>query len=127
MSRQITFTHETSRGVEHKHAIPARFDVCPSCDGHGSHLHPDIGGHAYSVDEFAEAFDDDERGEYFRRGGRYDVECLTCHGRRVVDVPDEAEAARTSRGRRLLALYFAIVEREAAAEAERAHERRMGY
>src|SRR5262245_61220173 len=108
MAQTIRFTHETSRGVEHEHTLPARREVCDRCDGYGTHLHPAIGGHAYSPEEFNEAFfEDDEREAYFTRGGRYDVRCEVCGGEKVVDVVDVDAAERTLRGRRLLALYTA--------------------
>lgn len=124
----LRFTHETTRGVEHVHELPACFEVCPGCDGHGTHLHPAIGEHAYSSDEFAEAFDSDEdRAQYFTRGGLYDVECSECDGKRVVLVVDHEAASRTHRGRRLLALHLALVDRDAEHAATRRHEERMGY
>jgi RecB family endonuclease NucS len=76
-------------------SIPGRYEVCPQCDGHRTHLNPNIGEHAYSVEEFYEEFDDDEsRTEYFKRGGRYDVLCEECHGQRVVVVPDRDKCSK---------------------------------
>jgi hypothetical protein len=86
MTQEFTLT--TEDGDEYKIELPVRFDVCPSCEGVGTHLHPAIGEHAYTVEEFAEEFDDEERGEYFRQGGRYDVQCKECGGQRVVSVVD---------------------------------------
>ena len=126
MAKTITFTHETSGGVEHEHELPAHFEVCSHCEGHGTHLHPDIRNHAYSPDEFYDSFYEEERGEYFRRGGRYDVQCELCRGERVISVIDEDAASRTLRGRRLLAIYNARIDRDAAYAAECAAERRMG-
>lgn len=123
----ITFTHETRSGLELTHELPAQYVVCDRCEGHGTHLHNDIGSHAYSAEEFAESFDDEERGEYFRHGGRYDVLCEECNGRHVISTVDEDSARSTLRGRRLLALYFAVQEREARYRAEERHERLMGY
>jgi hypothetical protein len=124
----ITFTHETSGGLEITHTLPARFEVCGRCEGHGSHLTPSIGEHAYTREEFDETFHDpDDRAEYFRRGGIYDVECTECHGRRVVPVVHEAEATRTRRGRRVLAIFEALQERHARMLAEERREARYGY
>lgn len=123
---KITFTHTTSGDFEHEHELPARFEVCSGCDGHGSRLNRAIGEHAYSREEFAREFDDEEQAQYFTRGGRYDVECDECHGARVVPVVDEDEARRTLRGRRLLALYEAVTNERANYAAECAAERRMG-
>lgn len=76
---------------EIKHELPAKFEVCDRCDGHGMHLTPSIGNHAYSQEEFEESFPEPEdRAEYFRRGGIYDVRCEECKGERVVSVVDES-------------------------------------
>ena len=113
---------------EYEHELPAVYVVCPKCEGHGAHLAPSIGEHAYSREEFYEAFsDEDDRAEYFKRGGRYDVPCTACDGRRVVLEVDQEAAKLTGRGRRLLALYDAVSEREAAWRREEAYERKYGY
>lgn len=70
------------------HEVTARYDVCVHCEGHGTILNPSIAQHAYSQEEFAESFDEEEAEEYFRRGGRYDITCPDCKGLRVVLVPD---------------------------------------
>lgn len=44
--------------------------------------------HAYTLEEFNRDFDDEEKQEYFRRGGMYDVQCPTCHGKNVVEEID---------------------------------------
>lgn len=123
----ITFTVITGSGLEHEHELPAVFEVCDRCDGHGTHLTPSIGEHAYSSEEFAESFDDEERAEYFKRGGIYDVPCEVCKGARVVPVVDEERAALTLRGRRLIALYWHALEQRAAWRREEESERRFGY
>jgi RecJ-like exonuclease len=71
-------------------ALPHRMEVCERCEGHGKHLNPNIGSHAYTPEEFNESFDDDEREQYFKRGGIYDVICEVCHGRNVVPMLDES-------------------------------------
>jgi hypothetical protein len=95
MQTTTEFTYEDDDGVEHVVQLPAKFEVCGRCEGHGTHLHPAIGEHAYSVEEFNEAFDDDEsRAAYFQRGGMYDVTCEQCGGKRVVAVVDEEALER---------------------------------
>ena len=74
---------------ESEHEFPSRFEVCDACEGHGMVLCEGMRGYAYSAEEFAESFDDEEREEYFKRGGRYDVTCDVCRGARVVPVVDE--------------------------------------
>jgi len=125
---ELRFTRENSRGVETEYVLPGRFEVCPRCEGHGTHLTPSIGEHAYSAEEFNETFwEPEDRAEYFRRGGMYDVDCETCRGKRVILVPDEDACRLTLRGRRLLALYEAIELAKAEDAAERRREERYGY
>ena len=92
MSQQglIELTWYDENGDEVKHSFPATNEVCDRCEGFGTHLHPDIGSHGYSVEEFNEAFfEDEDREAYFSRGGKYDVSCEECHGKNVVAVVDE--------------------------------------
>jgi len=85
----VTLTDDCGDDVDHE--LPARFEVCPRCEGHGTHLNPSIGEHVYSAEEFYESFPEPEdRAEYFKRGGIYDVTCQECRGHRVVPVVDEA-------------------------------------
>lgn len=70
--------------------LPACFEVCDDCEGHGTVLNATMRGHGYTTQEFNEAFDDEDREQYFRRGGKYDVVCPTCVGNRVVPAVDEA-------------------------------------
>ena len=79
----ITYTDED--GEEVSVDLPSRKVVCPACKGEGSLLHPSMRGHAYTQEEFAEAFSEEEAAEYTRRGGRYDVQCEQCRGKNVVD------------------------------------------
>ena len=83
------FNDEDDSEVEY--SLPAKNEVCDRCEGTGYHLTPSIGEHAYSSEEFYEAFDDEEdREQYFKRGGIYDVVCYTCKGKNVVLVVDES-------------------------------------
>lgn len=70
--------------------VPARWEVCGDCDGHGSTLRESLRG-GFTESEFNECFDDEEsREQYFMRGGIYDEQCKTCRGRTTVLVPNEA-------------------------------------
>lgn len=121
-----TYTVENEDGEEYQIELPTRFEVCPRCEGHGKHLHPAIGEHAYSVEEFNEAFDDDdERAAYFTRGGRYDVTCEQCHGDRVVEVID-AEHCTTDEQKEGLRLLEEKEHEDYAYEAMCRAERAMG-
>ena len=84
----ITVTLEDDDGNETEHELPSKMIVCERCEGHGTHLTPSIGEHAYSQEEFYDSFDDEGREEYFRRGGIYDVTCFDCKGKNVVQVVD---------------------------------------
>jgi hypothetical protein len=83
-------TYFDAAGDEVEVQLPSKFEVCPRCEGHGTHLNPSIGQHAYSMEVFRESFDDEEAEQYFKRGGIYDVTCEQCGGKRVTEVPDEA-------------------------------------
>lgn len=85
----ITVTYITDRGEEIVLDLPAKNEVCHDCDGEGYVLCEGMRGYAYSAEELYESFDAEERAEYFRPGGRYDVVCPTCKGKNVVKVVDE--------------------------------------
>ena len=107
-------TVEDENGVEH--VLPTRFDVCPTCEGHGVHDHP-----AFANGLTSEDFDEDPdfREDYF--AGHYDVCCEECRGERVVSVVDEDKADPA-----LLALWREKLQADADYAAECAAERRMG-
>ena len=63
--------------------VPAKFDVCGTCDGKGSHVNPGIDSNGITSDEMWQ--DPEFAEDYFR--GVYDVPCYECHGRRVIAVP----------------------------------------
>lgn len=70
--------------------LPAKFVVCGNCNGHGTVVIAGMRGYCYTQDEFNDAFDDeDDRAAYFKRGGKYDVQCPTCKGKNVVKVVDD--------------------------------------
>jgi len=63
--------------------LPAKYEVCPRCEGRGVHVNPNIDGNGLSQ----ECIEDSEFMEdYFN--GAYDVSCYECNGERVVLVPD---------------------------------------
>jgi len=70
-------------------SLPAKMVVCSDCRGLGFVLCEGMRGHAYSQEEFEEAFwDDEDREAYMTRGGKYDVICPTCKGKNVIPVID---------------------------------------
>lgn len=105
--------------------FPAIMEVCPECEGHGTHLMPSLRG-AYSAEEFNEAFPErEDQQEYFKHGGIYDVVCETCKGKNVIAVIDESRI----HGEPLkdwLRLYHEQLQEEADWAAESEAERRMG-
>lgn len=109
---------EDETGEEEELELPSKFEVCSRCEGHGTHLTPSIGEHAYTREEFDEAFDDEEsRAAYFQRGGMYDVTCHECAGKRVVEVVDE-ERCRSGELALVLARYLKQERQRAQDEAD---------
>lgn len=92
---------------EEEREIPVKWELCPTCEGKGSHVNPSIDSHGISPEEFAE--DPDFEIEY--RRGFYDVPCYECGGRRVVPVPfskqDREDVDRTMRERRAVEIECA--------------------
>lgn len=124
MEQEITYID--SDGEEVCVSLPHKNEVCPKCEGHGTHLTESIGSHAYSQEEFEEAFPcgSEEREHYFRRGGMYDVICTVCGGKNVVLVVDEAACTTPEQKAHLKA--YKKAERERARE-EAEDRRTMWY
>ena len=116
----VPFSYYDENDDEVTVQLPACFDVCDRCEGHGSHLNPSIGSHAYTREEFEESFDEEQAEEYFKRGGIYDVTCEECRGARVVPVVDESKCKPE-----LLKLYHEQRENRARWDAEDRYTRRM--
>lgn len=118
------FRMTDENGDEHEIELPVRMEVCPDCEGHGTHVNPAIDGNGLTADDFAE--DPDFAEDYY--AGRYDVSCDVCKGLRVVPEVDRDRADAQD-----LALYDeceqvriddARFDRESY--LERMAERRMG-
>lgn len=84
----IRVTFEDENGNEISLELPSKKEVCGECKGEGYVLCDGMRGHAYTAEEFADSFDEEEAQEYFRPGGRYDKKCTCCKGTNVVDVVD---------------------------------------
>jgi len=92
------------------HEFPALFEVCPTCEGQGTHVNPSIDASGYYPDE------DDDNG--------YDYEasaCGTCHGKRVV-----LEIDRRASDPDMLARYDAHLDDLDECDADRLAELRAG-
>jgi excinuclease UvrABC ATPase subunit len=98
--------------------VRLRYEVCPTCDGKGSHVNPSIDAHGISPEEFAE--DPDFVESYFR--GDYDVPCHLCHGKRVSLTVDEATNAQE-----VIDLVHARQQEAWEAAAQETREREMSY
>jgi hypothetical protein len=79
--------NDEETGDDVAHDLPAKFEVCPTCEGKGSHVNPSIDSHGISREEF----DADPEFEEAYFAGRYDVTCHECKGQRVVLVVDESK------------------------------------
>lgn len=123
---ELTWTNDEDEEVTH--SFPAINEVCSRCEGFGTHLTPSIGEHAYSSEEFFETFHDDEdREQYFKRGGIYDVTCEECHGKNVIAVVDEEHLNEEQK--KLFAEYEEREDRKARFDAEdkATYRMEMGY
>lgn len=98
--------------------LPARYEVCPNCDGHG--VKCTLG--AMTGSEYAEACHDDEDFADKYRSGFYDGACHECEGNRVIAVVDKDRLDPVMR-KRVNDHY----EEQANYAAERAAELRYGY
>ena len=122
----IKFTTMDEDGNEVEHELPAKMEVCSRCQGYGTHLTPSIGEHAYSMEEFEESFStDEEKEDYFTRGGAYDVSCEVCDGKRVEEVVDD-EACSEEPLKALLDKYYEVLADQYACQREREAEMRFG-
>jgi hypothetical protein len=125
---KITVKTFDDDGDEIELTLPAKNEVCDRCEGHGTHLNPSIGEHAYTPEEFEDSFDEEGREEYFKHGGIYDVACEVCKGNKVVPVVNED--ALNDEEKKEYAEFQKVQEKrweeEADMRAEEAAERRMG-
>jgi DnaJ-class molecular chaperone len=123
----IKFTIENDDGEEVVYELPSKMEVCSLCGGHGTHLMPGLQGHAFTREEFEDTFDDDEdREQYFTRGGRYDVTCQCCHGKNVIEVIDEPACQLKPDWKEGLKLYHKKQQDDADYNRLCEAERRMG-
>jgi hypothetical protein len=125
MSKQgeIVLKLYDDEGEEVEHTFPSKNEVCPTCEGFGTHLNPSIGQHAYTMEEFNESFPEDEdKDNYFRRGGIYDVQCEECKGNKVIQVVDEAHLSDDQKK-----VYADWQEQEEDNAREEAADRRTRY
>ena len=116
----LVATYDYDADVEIEGWLPVKYEVCPLCQGRGTHTNPSIDASGLSRREFDydPGFEDDYR------HGVFDVKCYECDGRRVVPVP--VQTYLSPEQERILECLREQQEDEAAYEAEVAAERRMG-
>lgn len=112
--QQLTVVYEQD-GEIIEETIPSKYDVCPTCRGRG--LSSAYLG-TFTAEDMAE--DPDFARDY--AAGRYDRECETCDGLRVVLVPDRARMTEAQR-----AAWDADEADRRMCRAEEEGERRMLY
>lgn len=83
MKLQIEVDLVSADGNWYRTNLPAKYVVCPCCEGYGTHVNPSVDGQGLSADDFE---DEDFREAYF--SGAYDVRCFQCEGHRVVPEVD---------------------------------------
>lgn len=115
----------TDDGDDEEYDFPAVKEVCDECEGHGSVLNPSIGEYAYTSEEFDESFPEDEdKRQYFKRGGIYDTTCPRCKGKNVMDVIDPASFDEEDK--EMYVSYQKAEEEDYNFRMLQASERRMG-
>jgi len=115
MNTTLTITIRDANGDDLE--LPAKFAVCDTCAGRGTHVNSSVDGLGFSQEDFD--LDPDFAKDYF--SGVYDVRCEPCKGERVVAVLDEARCTPAQIAQH--ATYW----RDEAYDAEVAAERRWGY
>ena len=122
---KITITYTNDEDEEVSVELPAKMEVCWDCDGEGYVLTPGMRGHAYSTEEFEESFPEyEDKQDYFRRGGIYDVACETCKGKNVI--PEVDDSHLTKEQKKHYGLYLEEKEIEAYWDKVHEEERKMG-
>jgi len=99
--------------------VSCRFDVCPTCEGKGTHVNPNIDAQGITAEEWDRDWSREEQVDYI--SGVFDVSCYKCKGIRVVPVPSNYNCPD---------ILKAIEEREETklySIREEINEREMGY
>ena len=120
-TRSMTFTFEVGEGDEStSYTLPVKMEVCPTCNGRGTHINPSID--ASGITEDSDMWEDcDEYGENNYLSGRYDVTCYTCKGRNVV-----ASIDRKGADKKALKVWESREREEREYQATCRSERLMG-
>lgn len=113
---------ETDEGEE-VYYFPARYEVCPTCDGKGQHVNPSIDSHGITSDEWDNEWSFEEQEQYM--AGAYDVPCYECSGKRVSPVVDEEKCSEEMKVK--VKEWHKQLEELAAYDAQSRREIEMGY
>ena len=97
--------------------LNAKFEVCWTCGGKGTHVSKSIDSNGISAEDFDR--DPDFREEYF--SGMYDVTCEECKGRNVTLIVDDENNTPEN-----LKIYFDYLDDCYRDQMERDAERRAG-
>ncbi len=111
--------HDEATGDEISHDLPAKWEICGTCQGEGRHS---LALGAITEEDRDQYWSEDEWDDY--RAGGYDSQCDTCKGSGKVlevDVP-----ALVCRDKALAAAYQAHLEDEYNYQQLCDMERRMG-
>ncbi len=84
VARKPTVLIENEDGECTEEELPFLWQVCPVCNGNGTHVNPAIDSGGISMEDFEE--DPDFAEAYVR--GDYDITCNHCQGLRVVPAVD---------------------------------------
>jgi hypothetical protein len=70
--------------IQIKETVPVKMEVCPSCEGFGRYVNPNIDRDGLTQEDFDE--DPDFKDSYLN--GVYDITCKHCNGSKVIPVID---------------------------------------
>lgn len=112
----IDWTHETEDGETVTDKLPAKWEICDTCNGNGKHSHA-IG--AITSSEWS-GWDMDEQEDYF--AGRYDSTCEECKGSGKVKTIDDSQVNPET-----LKAYEEWQDEQANYARQDAYERKYGY
>ncbi len=62
--------------------LPITLTLCPSCEGKGAYVDPNIDSHGICQDEFDQEWSFEDKENYF--SGFYNITCAECNGQKVV-------------------------------------------
>lgn len=111
--------------TEHSVTLPAKWVVCPSCEGRGvTTRHIECEGGGFTAEEWRQACDDDEEFSEKYLGGFYDRPCNNCKGRTTILAINRRGLTRWQK--KLVAAYDRQCMDLAEIDAISAAERRMG-